>query len=140
MYTILQISDLHRSRDEPVDNDTLVAALLGDRDRYIGETPIVPSPDAIVVSGDLIQGAPIGAPNWQDMMRVEASGMTVSRWELGKVLMNTDAMQAVADALGIEPEDLWHHPDQPTPNQLLRDQPPSVEEQAINLIRAIRRS
>jgi hypothetical protein len=60
---------LHRSRDEPVDNNSLVAALLADRDRYLGETPIVPSPDAIVVSGDIIQGAPIGHANWQDMMR-----------------------------------------------------------------------
>ena len=68
MFTILHISDLHRSRDEPVDNDSLVAALLADRDRYIGETPIVPSPDAIIVSGDLIQGAPIGHAKWHDMM------------------------------------------------------------------------
>lgn len=51
---MLHISDLHRSRDEPVDNDLLVAALLADRDRYMGETPIVPTPDAIIVSGDLI--------------------------------------------------------------------------------------
>ena len=69
MFTLLHISDLHRSRDEPVDNDSLVAALLADRDRYMGETPIVPSPDAIIVSGDLIQGAPIGHAKWQDMMR-----------------------------------------------------------------------
>lgn len=69
MFTILHISDLHRSRDEPVDNDSLVAALMADRDRYMGETPIVPPPDAIVVSGDLIQGAPINHANWQDIMR-----------------------------------------------------------------------
>jgi hypothetical protein len=43
--------------------------LLADRDRYLGETPIVPSPDAIVVSGDIIQGAPIGHANWHGMMR-----------------------------------------------------------------------
>lgn len=65
--------------------------------------------------------------------------MTISRWELHKVLMNTDALDAVAEALGIEPEDLWHHPDQPTPNMLLRDQPSSVGEQAISIIKAIRR-
>lgn len=68
MFTILHISDLHRSPDEPVDNDTLIAGLLADRDRYIGETPIVPSPDAIVVSGDLIQGVPIGYMNWHRIM------------------------------------------------------------------------
>ena len=69
MFTILHISDLHRSRDEPVDNDSLVAALMADRDQDMGETPIVPPPDAIVVSGDLIQGAPINHANWQDIMR-----------------------------------------------------------------------
>ena len=69
MFSILHISDLHRSRDEPVDNDSLVAALLADCDRYVGETPRIPMPDAIVVSGDLIQGAPIGAVNWQQSMK-----------------------------------------------------------------------
>jgi len=68
MFCILHISDLHRSPDEPVDNDSLIAALLADRDRYSGETPIVPSPDAIIVSGDIIQGAPIGHSNWQEVM------------------------------------------------------------------------
>lgn len=69
MFSILHISDLHRSRDEPADNDSLVAALITDRDRYMGETPSVPSPDAIIVSGDLIQGAPLGHANWQAVMR-----------------------------------------------------------------------
>ena len=69
MFSILHISDLHRSQDEPVDNDSLVAALLSDRDRYMGETPVVPTPDAIIVSGDLIQGAAIGHPNWKEEIR-----------------------------------------------------------------------
>jgi hypothetical protein len=68
MFSILHISDLHRSQDEPVDNDSLVAALLADRDRYMGETPVVPSPDAIIVSGDLIQGAPIEHHRWQELI------------------------------------------------------------------------
>lgn len=69
MFSILHISDLHRSRDEPVDNDSLVAALLADCDRYMGDTPRVPPPDAIVVSGDLIQGARIGLAGWQRSMK-----------------------------------------------------------------------
>ncbi len=69
LFTILHISDLHRSREEPVDNDSLIAALLGDGDRYLGEMPPVPRPGAIVVSGDLVQGVPIGANGWQDSMR-----------------------------------------------------------------------
>ncbi|OYQ64253.1 hypothetical protein B9G53_12650 [Pseudanabaena sp. SR411] len=73
MFSILHISDLHRSRDEPVDNDSLVAALLADCDRYAGETPFVPFPEAIIVSGDLIQGASIGAPDWQNEMIAQYS-------------------------------------------------------------------
>lgn len=69
MFSILHISDLHRSPDEPVDNDSLVAALLADCDRYSGETPVVPAPNAIVVSGDLIKGSPIGDVNWQGNIR-----------------------------------------------------------------------
>ena len=65
MFSILHISDLHRSTQEPVDNNSLLAGLLADRDRYAGETPRIPPPDAIVVSGDLIQGARIGDRNWQ---------------------------------------------------------------------------
>ena len=61
MFSILHISDLHRSARDPITNDTLVAALLADRDRYVLETPEVPCPKAIVVSGDLVHGAPRGA-------------------------------------------------------------------------------
>jgi hypothetical protein len=68
MYSILHISDLHRSHEEPVDNDSLLAALLADGDRYAGENPRVPPPDAIVVSGDIIQGARIGSDRWQQSM------------------------------------------------------------------------
>jgi len=69
LFTILHISDLHRSREEPIDNDSLIAALLGDSDRYLGETPPVPQPRAIVVSGDLVQGVGVGADKWVDSMR-----------------------------------------------------------------------
>ena len=69
MFSILHISDLHRSSEDPVDNNSLLAALLVDSDRYAGETPRIPLPSAIVVSGDLIQGAQIGAPSWQQSMK-----------------------------------------------------------------------
>ena len=69
MFSILHISDLHRSTEEPVDNSSLLAALLVDRDRYAGETPRLPPPHAIVVSGDIIQGARIDAQGWQQSMK-----------------------------------------------------------------------
>jgi transcriptional regulator with XRE-family HTH domain len=39
------------------------------------------------------------------------AGLTVSRWERGTALPSTSVMSAIADALGIEPQDLFHHPD-----------------------------
>ena len=69
MFSILQISDLHRSSEEPVDNNSLLAALLTDRDRYVGETPVIPPFGAIIVSGDLIQGAALGRANWKAILR-----------------------------------------------------------------------
>lgn len=65
MFSILHISDLHRSRREPIDNTSLIAGLLADRDRYTSEFPQVLPPHAIVVSGDLVQGASIGGSDWQ---------------------------------------------------------------------------
>lgn len=69
--------------------------------------------------------------------------MTVSRWELHKTAISTDALAALAEALGgdmMEPEDLYHHPDRPTPNQLLRGQPQEIQDQALSIIKAIRKA
>jgi 3',5'-cyclic AMP phosphodiesterase CpdA len=63
-YTILHISDLHRSHTDPISNDQLRSSLIADRDRFTTETPSVPPPDAIVISGDLIQGVPLGEPHY----------------------------------------------------------------------------
>ena len=60
MFSILHLSDLHRSETEPISNDTLIASLLADGDRYGIETPTIRSPDAMVVSGDIISGAKLG--------------------------------------------------------------------------------
>jgi hypothetical protein len=58
---ILHVSDLHRSPAEPIDNDELISSLVADRDLYRGEEPPVPVPEAVVVSGDLVQGATPGS-------------------------------------------------------------------------------
>lgn len=63
-FSILHISDLHRSPHDPISNDELMSALISDRARYIGEDPAVPAPEAIVVSGDLIQGVRLNAPDF----------------------------------------------------------------------------
>lgn len=71
--------------------------------------------------------------------RLGTSDVTVSRWETKKRRPNDDAREAISEALGIEPEDLWRHPETPSADALLRGQPPEVIEQAIKLIYAIRR-
>lgn len=54
--TILHISDLHRDRGHEVTNQALLDSLEADRDRYVGETPAIPAPELIIVSGDIIHG------------------------------------------------------------------------------------
>lgn len=74
--------------------------------------------------------------------RIGTDVMTISRWENGKVAISTNTLAVLAEALGgdlMEPEDLYHHPDQPTPNQLLRGQPADVIESAMKMLKAIRR-
>lgn len=72
--------------------------------------------------------------------RLGVTDVTVSRWELGRVLLNTNVLAAMAEALAIEPPDIYRHPDQPSADALLRDQPPEIRDQAIKLIQAIRRA
>lgn len=64
-FSILHISDLHRSPHDPISNDELISALVSDRDRYIQEDPPISVPEAIVVSGDIVQGVPLGANDYE---------------------------------------------------------------------------
>ena len=63
-FSILHISDLHRSLHDPISNDELISALVSDRDRYIHEDPLISVPEAVVVSGDIIQGVPLGTDDF----------------------------------------------------------------------------
>ncbi len=71
--------------------------------------------------------------------RLGTSHVTISRWETRKRQPDLNAQEAIAEALGIEAVDLRRHPDQPSADELLRGQPPEVVDQAMKLIRAIRR-
>lgn len=71
--------------------------------------------------------------------RLEVSDVTISRWETKERRPDIDAQAAVAEALGIEFVDLHRHPAQPSADELLRGQPPEIVDQAMKLIRAIRR-
>lgn len=56
MFSILHITDLHRAKSDPISNSELLSALISDRECYEREDPPIRPPDAIVVSGDIIQG------------------------------------------------------------------------------------
>ena len=69
------------------------------------------------------------------------SDVTISRWETGQREPSLGTQAAICEALGgnLEPADLQRHPDQPSADELLRGQPPDVVNEAIKIIRAIRR-
>ena len=64
MYTLMHISDLHRSKANPISNDELQSSLMADCQRFSTEEPPVPLPNAIVVSGDLVAGLALGSANY----------------------------------------------------------------------------
>lgn len=66
MFTILHLSDLHRSPTDPIENSTLLSSLLSDLDRYSIESTPIPVPDAAIISGDIIQGVTLGFPGYAD--------------------------------------------------------------------------
>lgn len=66
LFTLLHISDLHRSPHDPIENASLLGALLADKDRYLVETPEVKAPDAVIISGDIIQGVPLNMPDYAE--------------------------------------------------------------------------
>lgn len=71
--------------------------------------------------------------------RLGTSDVTISRWETGKRRPDDNARAAIAEALDIQPLDLYRDPGQPSADALLRGQPPEVIDQAMKLIKAIRR-
>ena len=60
MFTFLHISDLHRSPTDPISNAELLSCITADSDKHCSEQPAGSRPDAVIVSGDLIQGVGLG--------------------------------------------------------------------------------
>lgn len=71
MFSILHLSDLHGSDEEPISNETLIASLQADCDRFPMETPVIRQPDAMVVSGDIVSGASLGQPDFTNILKVQ---------------------------------------------------------------------
>ena len=64
MFTLMHISDLHRSKSEPISNDELLSGLAADQERFHLESPAISQPNAIIVSGDVVQGLPMGSEDY----------------------------------------------------------------------------
>lgn len=67
-YTLLHISDLHRSPQDPIGNEALLSSLVSDFARAQADAPPFHNPDAIIVSGDVIQGAPLLDPRHAEIV------------------------------------------------------------------------
>ena len=65
-FVVLQLSDLHRTRDDPVTNAELLAALEADRGRW--PEGVSGQPDFVVVSGDLVQGVALGTADASEQL------------------------------------------------------------------------
>jgi transcriptional regulator with XRE-family HTH domain len=72
--------------------------------------------------------------------RLDTGKDQVSRWESGKRGMSAGVLEALADALLIEPGDIFRDPAQPSADELLRGKPPELRQQAFSVIEALIRS
>lgn len=73
--------------------------------------------------------------------RLGTTDVTISRWETGRRRPDIDALTAFAEALDadLHYSDLTRPPSQESADALLRGQPPEVIDQALRVIKAIRR-
>lgn len=95
MYSILHISDLHRSPRDNITNAELVSALVSDRQRYLNEQPGIQKPDAIVISGDIVQGVILGTPDAEAALAAQYGMALTFIEELTKRFVNGDRSRVV---------------------------------------------
>jgi len=71
--------------------------------------------------------------------RLDTHKGQISNWENNKRAMSFDVQAALAEALDLEPSDLFRSPDQPSVDALLRGQSPEVISQAVSLVEVLLR-
>ena len=72
--------------------------------------------------------------------RLETTKSAISRIETGKRDFTGGFLEAAADALSVEPPDLFRSPDQPSQAELLQGLSPMQRRQAIAIIETLRRT
>jgi hypothetical protein len=95
VFSILHISDLHRSPRDSITNAELISALISDRQRYAQEEPAIRAPDAIVVSGDIIQGVPLGTAEATEELAKQYSTAAAFLAELTERFLGGDRSRVV---------------------------------------------
>jgi hypothetical protein len=95
VFTILHISDLHRSPDDPISNTVLLSSLTADHAKYRDENPACPSPNAIIVSGDIVQGVRLGTPNAAEQIADQYRVATEFLDSLTKLFLDGDRSRIV---------------------------------------------
>ena len=93
MPTLLHISDLHRTTGPRIDNDELFAAIASDATRWGKEN--IPSPDLVVVSGDIIQGVGIGAPDPDAQIAAQYDEAADFLRQLGEEFVDSDRSRVI---------------------------------------------
>lgn len=69
--------------------------------------------------------------------RLETGKDQISRWENGKRGMSVEVQFALAEALNIEPQDLFRDPHIPSIDVLLRNASPEKRQQALKVVEAL---
>ena len=95
MYTILHISDLHRTGGEPISNHELLSSLVADFERSAREEPGVTRPDGIVVSGDLVEGLPLESDTYPQGLREQYQEATELLVSLSNEFLDGDRSRVV---------------------------------------------
>ncbi|WP_047534305.1 metallophosphoesterase family protein [Methylotenera sp. N17] len=95
MYSILHITDLHRAISDPISNSELLSALICDQDSYQQEDPPIRPPDAIVVSGDIIQGVGLNTPNSEQELSSQYDVALDFLSDLAKRFLNGDRSKII---------------------------------------------
>lgn len=95
MHALLHISDLHRSGNRPINNDDLISAIITDQERFLPGTVRMDRLSAIVVSGDLVQGLPLGSANYPDGLSQQYDEAREFLARLTDVLLGGDRARVV---------------------------------------------
>lgn len=69
--------------------------------------------------------------------RVETGKDQISRWESGKRGMSAGVIEALEEALQLEPGDLFRDPAQPSADELLKKATPEQRRQVLQVIEAL---